>query len=134
MRELSSERAGQAEAALCPSAPPSPGALLLAITGLDGRPAYLPRPLPVDDAFVTALDGQADVDQRFRFSAPCIESRCAHWLEGQCSIPGKLASDPAVAVAADLPRCSIRRSCRWFAQRGVDACRRCPGVVRTEQE
>ncbi|HEU4567726.1 MAG TPA: hypothetical protein VFR99_06785 [Marmoricola sp.] len=119
---------------MCPSAPPSPGAVLLAITGPDGRPAYLPRPLPVDGDFVALLDGQPDVDQRFRFSAPCIQHRCAHWQQGGCSIPGKLAADPAVPVTADLPRCSIRRTCRWFAQLGGDACRRCPAVVRTAQE
>jgi hypothetical protein len=29
-----------------------------------------------------------------------------------------------------LPRCSIRRQCRWFQERGRDACAVCPLIVR----
>jgi hypothetical protein len=131
MRE-STSRSAETDVVMCPSAPPSSGALLLAITKPDGTPAYLPRPLPVNDEFITALGEQSDVDQRFRFAAPCVESKCAHWSDHQCSIPSMLASDPAMTVATELPRCSIRRSCRWFSQHGADACRLCPGVVRSE--
>jgi hypothetical protein len=49
-------------------------------------------------------------------------------------IAGDAASDMvdaaiAVALGAELPLCSIRRQCRWFAQRGVAACHACPLVV-----
>jgi hypothetical protein len=37
---------------------------------------------------------------------------------------------PAEALSsAELPRCAIRSSCRWFAQRGAEACAVCPLVV-----
>ena len=38
----------------------------------------------------------------------------------------------ADAVAADdrpVPRCAIRRTCRWFAQEGAAACHACPFVI-----
>ena len=35
----------------------------------------------------------------------------------------------AVALGAELPLCSVRRQCRWFAERGVTACHACPLVV-----
>jgi hypothetical protein len=28
-----------------------------------------------------------------------------------------------------LPACQVRRSCRWYAEQGGAACRRCPQVV-----
>jgi hypothetical protein len=33
------------------------------------------------------------------------------------------------AVVDVLPICTIRASCRWYAQEGRDACLRCPQVV-----
>jgi hypothetical protein len=30
---------------------------------------------------------------------------------------------------AELPECSIRAQCRWFAQSGAAACAACPEVV-----
>jgi hypothetical protein len=131
MRESTTRPLGT-DVVMCPSAPPSSDAVLLAITKRDGTLAYLPRTLPVNDEFVADLSEQSDVDQRFRFAAPCVGSRCAHWRDHQCSIPSMLASDPALTAASELPRCSIRRSCRWFSQQGAEACRFCPGVVRTE--
>lgn len=34
---------------------------------------------------------------------------------------------------SELPRCSIRASCRWFAQWGVVACGVCPLVIHDSQ-
>ena len=36
---------------------------------------------------------------------------------------------PVQLESGRLPRCAIRRTCRWFAQRGADACAVCPRVV-----
>lgn len=67
-------------------------------------------------------------EKRLRFAQPCIQEQCAHWHDSRCDV-----ADAAVAqvpsAAESLPRCSIRAECRWFAQRGREACRVCPFVV-----
>jgi hypothetical protein len=35
-------------------------------------------------------------------------------------------------VVSSLPPCNIRRTCRWFAQEGGAACRRCPQISTTD--
>lgn len=74
-------------------------------------------------------------ETRFRFSSACIQSACKQWADGGCSLPGRLAAliSTAEAPASPLPQCSIRAQCRWFEQRGADACRVCP-VVATRGE
>ena len=37
--------------------------------------------------------------------------------------------EPVQLESGRLPHCAIRRDCRWFAQRGADACAVCPRVV-----
>jgi hypothetical protein len=38
----------------------------------------------------------------------------------------------AIQEELPLPRCSVRQSCRWFAQRGATACQACP-VITTDR-
>jgi len=38
-------------------------------------------------------------------------------------------ADQNIAPAENLPRCVIRGTCRWYSQRGTDACRACVYVV-----
>ncbi len=33
------------------------------------------------------------------------------------------------AVVDALPPCTIRKDCRWYAQEGAAACRRCPEIT-----
>lgn len=117
---------------LCPSAPPREGALLLSVAGPDGIAAYLRDRLPVTAEFLAEADKDHSIDQRFRFASPCRHGDCAQWLNNECTIPGRLAQMMPPASDADIPPCSIRASCRWYAQSGFAACRICPLVIRTE--
>jgi hypothetical protein len=129
---------------LCPSFPCVDGALLIGIIGPDGKVNYL-RPAPTVDPEFVELAGQGrPAEQRFRFAAPCATSACAHWSGTRCGVVDHALSAAQRSAAAGstaagsaeerpagsepLPRCSIRSSCRWFAQRGRDACLVCPSV------
>jgi hypothetical protein len=119
---------------LCPSAPPKEGALLLSIAGPGGNAAYLRDRLPVTAEFLTEANKAHSIDQRFRFASPCCRGACAQWSNNECTVPGRLAQMMPSASDADIPRCSIRASCRWYSQSGFAACRICPLVVRTEAD
>ncbi|MBR0681233.1 hypothetical protein GXW74_12125 [Roseomonas eburnea] len=121
---------------LCPSAPAEPGALVIGVVGPDGRVAHLATPLRADEAFVARLRREdASPETRFRFSGTCLEGRCAQWTGTGCGIIERvLARIDAAEAAAPLPRCGIRRDCRWHAQRGAAACHACPLVVTDQRE
>jgi hypothetical protein len=127
---------GAADDALwCPSAPPEVGNVVLGAVQPDGRVAYLRTRLQADAATVQATPAGRTADQRFRFAAPCVSTRCRQWVDGACQVPQKLvdlelrAGPRARADDASLPHCSIRHQCRWFAQSGTSACLVCPLVV-----
>jgi hypothetical protein len=116
---------------LCPSAPAEPGALVIGVVGPDGHVAHLATPLRADAGFLEGLrrDG-ASPEARFRFSGACQEGRCVQWTGSACGIIERVLAhlDPAQAAEV-LPRCGIRRDCRWHSQRGAAACHACPLVV-----
>jgi hypothetical protein len=106
---------------------------VIGIVGPDGVVGALRPPLPVDRNFVQQAGPRSE--SRFRFAEPCAGSRCGHWLAddddaGRCGLIDGLLEDQAPA-AEHLPACGIRRTCRWFAQRGPHACAVCPHVTRT---
>ena len=117
----------------CPSAPATDGALLIGVVTADGRVANLGTPLTVDAAFIETAKAHGAPEQRFRFSSPCQKERCVHWAKQECRLIGELhtaASEAGEDLAATaLPRCAIRAQCRWWRQRGRDACAVCPLVV-----
>lgn len=113
---------------LCPSARCEPGAILLGIVGRDGRVGYLSTQMVVDERFVENARRGRDPEKRFRFAQPCVEAPCGYWRDGRCGVVDGVVAQ-AEPLAAPLPRCSIRADCRWFAQRGPDACAVCPLVV-----
>lgn len=117
--------------ALCPSAPPEqPGASIFGVAGgsvAGPRISYLRQPLPVV-ASVLELAEPADPREVFRAAAPCAESACQHFAQGECSLAARVAEFLPVVVDA-LPACPIRRDCRWFRQEGRAACERCPQIV-----
>ena len=118
---------------LCPSAPAEEGASLIALVKTNGRIVNVGTPLPVDKEFLDAARAQGPPESRFRFSSPCRREQCGHWTGQQCKLIGELF-DSAVETGADLttaglPRCAIRAQCRWWLQRGRDACAVCPLVV-----
>jgi len=87
---------------------------------------YLAHPVRVTPGLIERLDGVSPAEV-FRVVSPCAEAGCKHFAEGECGIARRVAELPAVAHA--LPPCSIRATCRWFAERHGAACLRCPQVV-----
>ena len=116
---------------LCPSAQPDmDDARVFAVvagTPEEPRVAYLKQNAVVTDEMIGQLDG-LEPTQVFRYSARCEESRCAQFCEGRCSL-GQRIADQLAPVIEDLPSCQIRPSCRWYAEQGGAACRRCPQIV-----
>jgi hypothetical protein len=118
---------------VCPSAQPDmDAAVLLGVVDHDndGLISYLDHPVPVS-AEVLALTGQVTPTRVLRFAAACEESSCAHFSDRRCSLASRIV-DQLPEVVSMLPRCVIRRDCRWYAQEGKRACLRCPQVT-TEQ-
>lgn len=116
---------------LCPSAAPAlPGSKVLGVVAgtVDApRVEYLPEPIPVTDD-VLELARPLHPAEVFRFTAPCAESACRHF-DGQACQLARRAATQLPQVVHLLPRCPIRRRCRWWAQEGIAACQRCPQVV-----
>jgi hypothetical protein len=120
---------------LCPSFTCVDKALLIGIIGPDGKVAYLNPAPTVDQKFVDVASQGRPPEQRFRFAAPCVTSSCAHWSGARCAVVDHALSvaegsteSPAATSSEPLPRCAVRSQCRWFAQRGRDACKACPSV------
>ncbi|MGW7456870.1 hypothetical protein [Streptomyces sp. NPDC054797] len=136
---MSTVTAGQEEGPLgqpraCPSVTCREGASLLgAMTG-SGRLAYLPMPVLVDAAFADRLEATGRPESRYRFTGPCSEGACPQWTGTDCAVIDHILDDEppsagALREDAPLPACGIRRTCRWFAQRGAAACAVCPTIV-----
>jgi hypothetical protein len=120
----------------CPSAPATEGALLIGIVDADGHVVNLGTPLPIDETFIETARSNGAPEERFRFSSPCQTDRCCHWKGHECGLIGELyesACNKSLVAEDDsthgLPRCGIRAECRWWSQRGRDACAVCPLVV-----
>jgi hypothetical protein len=119
--------------ALCPSAPGTPGAVLVGVVEADGRVANLGTPLPVDAGFLDAARAHGPPERRFRFSSPCTEGRCAQWDGRGCGLIDRIHDHVEAAGALEIPQtlraCAIRAGCRWWRQRGAAACAVCPLVA-----
>ncbi len=114
----------------CPSAPCIEGALLLGVVTETGRVSYVQPPTRIDAAFVERAQADGRPESRFRFSAPCIEAGCSQWTGTRCAVADRVvALEGTGEIATRLPPCAIRRTCRWFDQRGAQACHVCPVVV-----
>jgi hypothetical protein len=118
---------------LCPSAPGTPGALLIGVVEEDARVANLGTPLPVDAGFLGTAAAHGPPERRFRFSSHCVEGHCTQWDGRGCGlidrVVGYVAAADALETPATLPRCGIRASCRWWRQTGASACAVCPLVI-----
>jgi hypothetical protein len=115
----------------CPSAQPDmEGARVFGVIGgsvEEPRVAYLKESAAVDASVFEKL-GNVQPTHVFRFSAKCEEHRCAHFNGQRCTLAQRIVEklDPVVDM---LPPCLVRPTCRWFAEVGGEACRRCPQVV-----
>lgn len=113
-----------------------PGALLLGVVNADSSIGYFETPIEIDAGFILEAGPDAELEKMFRFSSPCVKSGCAQWKGGQCGVIKKLmALNPAWhELHPALPSCSIRPTCRWYAQEGADACAHCTRVVTNMME
>jgi hypothetical protein len=130
--ESSADREGaMRKRLLCPSAPANVKAILLGVIQADHSVAFIKDRIEVTQEFLDIAAKGRTLETRFRFSSACIGSACKQWGNGGCSLPDRLAYMIPRSEATDetLPNCSIRDQCRWFHQRGADACRVCDVVV-----
>ncbi len=115
----------------CPSAQPDMAEArifgVLSGTAEQPRVAYLKQEavIPAD---ATPATGDLKPIEVFRFAARCEEGRCAQYADGRCSLGQRLV-DGLDEVVDSLPSCTIRPTCRWYAEQGRAACLRCPQVV-----
>jgi hypothetical protein len=131
---LRAESASESRTLLCPSArPEDEGARVFGVVvGTAEHPevAYLDEPVPLTPE-VLALGEGLPADQVFRVANRCVEGKCSNW-RGRCTLADDIVR--AVAPVAELPPCSIRSTCRWFAENHVAACLRCPQIVTRTPE
>jgi hypothetical protein len=121
----------------CPSALCQEDALLLGVVAPDGTVGYIQPPTRIGAAFVSQAQALGHPERRFRFSSPCREGACPQWTGQSCAVidiaitaaPDDSAAAPLATTGTALPACAIRRTCRWFAQRGAAACAVCPTIV-----
>ncbi|WP_128292836.1 hypothetical protein [Afifella aestuarii] len=117
--------------ALCPSAQPQmPEAEVIGVQlSQEGvaRTAYLNAHLPVTKDLLEQT-APLPPTQVLRFAARCEEARCRHFDGSDCRLARRIVGGLSPVVDA-LPACVIRRACRWFAQEGEAACRRCPQIA-----
>lgn len=122
--------------ATCPSAPPEPGSALLGVVTAPGKVAYLNPGIPATQEMIDSLAGGGiPIENRLRFSGSCMEHHCVQWAgkpgAGRCGlIDHALKALSITEGAATLPHCSIRATCRWFAQHKRAACAACPEIIR----
>lgn len=120
----------------CPSARAEPGALLIGIVGDDGIVQPVPTRLEIDDDFIALAGKIGAPEARFRFAGRCVEGQCRQWTGNSCGVIEKVLAgmtDQRIDPAANLPRCAIRGSCRWYSQRGGEACRACVYVITDQR-
>jgi hypothetical protein len=127
--------AGTPEAApWCPSArPEQAGALVFGVRTAEEagvRIGYLSEVVPVTPALLDLAEPVSPLEV-FRFAAPCAESDCAHFADHECGLVSRIVARVPVVVSI-APACAVRSKCRWWAQEGVAACRRCPQIVTSE--
>lgn len=112
----------------CPSAPCTSGSKLHGFVGPDGSIIRLTKPVIVDDTFIEEAHKGVSPTKRFRFSNTCVEN-CGYWNGSGChlaAMAGKIARE---APPRPLPKCAIRKSCRWYVQEGAHVCHVCSEVV-----
>jgi len=116
-------------AVLCPSSRCEPGAILVGVILPSGKLAYASDELIIDQLFVDAAREGRAAEKRFRFSSPCVRAACRQWTGSRCGVIDEVRDALGNPAPTELPACSIRGRCRWFAQAGAAACAVCPQVI-----
>ena len=116
---------------LCPSAQPDqPGAQIIGVAEpREGGARIRLLAAPVPPASVAHLiPAGIPVPEILRLAAPCAEQSCRHFQNERCALGARVATRLA-PLTDRLVRCAIRPRCRWWAEQGAAACRRCPHIV-----
>jgi hypothetical protein len=114
----------------CPSADPDrPESVVLGVQSPDrDTVVYLADPIPAAQAAAMVPEG-IDPRRILRFAAHC-DRACPNNAAGDCTLIERLQAVPVRAEhAGSIPRCHLRQDCQWWAQAGLEACRRCPALV-----
>ncbi|MGW6535526.1 hypothetical protein ACWGBV_15025 [Streptomyces sp. NPDC055051] len=121
------------ESTWCPSGrPDAPEAVVLGVrSGQGGEVVYLADPVPARDVLPLVPEG-VEPTRVLRFASHCV-SACLHRRGNDCTLVERVAATPA-DEDRNVPRCHLRAHCKWWAQVGVDGCRRCPAVATTVVE
>lgn len=123
------------EKKLCPSYNCRDGAVLLGVVMRDGRVAFSSDRIVVNQEFVQIAREGRTPEKRFRFGGHCIEGGCNQWTGTRCGVIDKVIETTNADMSdPNLPECSIRGECRWFYQRGAEACAICPDVITDLRE
>lgn len=114
----------------CPSSVCEEGSQMLGVVRENGTVTILSEALPIDEEFMLLAKEIPDIEKRFRFSGTCIEKGCRQWTGHSCGVIEKvLKYITPEEQYNDLPKCSIRTTCRWFSQEGRSACKACPLII-----
>jgi hypothetical protein len=116
---------------MCPSAQPDMenARIIGMVSGSPDAPqtAYLARGVEIDISVASHL-GELAATEVFRFAATCEQARCCHFDGANCALADRIVKQ-LPEVVDSLPQCHIRPTCRWFAEQGPAACRRCPQIL-----
>jgi hypothetical protein len=121
---------------VCPSAPCVEGTHLFGIFDESGTLSYLGESMEIDASFVQKAKQHSNPEKRFRFSSPCAKGLCKQWENGKCGLNEKAIEqidmiNPEGYKSKPMPKCAIRKSCRWFDQNGEASCYACRYIVRS---
>jgi len=115
---------------LCPSARMKEGAILVGIVLADGQIAFSADRLIVNRGFLENARRGRSPEKRFRFGDVCVKAGCKQWADAGCGVVEQILAGASLSERhPELPNCSIRSQCRWYFQRGADACKVCTLVV-----
>ncbi|MBX2947196.1 MAG: hypothetical protein KF725_15300 [Cyclobacteriaceae bacterium] len=113
----------------CPSSVCEEGAEVIGLVNEQGQINFLGQPLPVFHEFVEIVRQGRSAEKRFRFANRCLEKGCHQWTGSGCGIIEDVLQNMEKNLMKALPNCGIRQDCRWYHQRGGNACRVCPIVI-----
>lgn len=91
------------------------------------RVAYLEKGVAVSQEMLDGVEGVLPT-RVFRFAGKCVNGACAQFKNGGCRLGGDVLTGLA-PVNERIPACTIRATCRWYAENGPDVCLRCARVV-----
>ncbi|NJP32065.1 hypothetical protein HCJ94_08770 [Micromonospora sp. HSS6-12] len=116
---------------MCPSTPAANATVFLGMITPAGRVAYVTPQMPAEVA-LAAANADRPVESQYRLAGPCVTAKCGFWTGDHCGLGERLVAsyqETAAPAETDLPRCAIRRTCRWYAEQGRSACAACSHVV-----